>query len=378
MYPGHLRMKKHTMPPRRNALLCLLPGLGDAITASSIIRRLDSGGVAIDVLVMLRPVAEYAEALREVRNTYYAPMLTAPQHALGLLKELRDAKYDCCIVPFPATRWQYAFVARSVGAKRIVIHQYGGLSAAIVAARSTTFVRLRGGHRMAENERIADALDLPPDFAKGYLVPDVWRSVRIPGVLGIHPGSMLYKGNEARRWPFSQFIALIKLQAGRSLRRVRVFLGPNEVADAERFSLELAPYNVEILQLPLDQAARKLSECEVFVGNDAGFAHLASGLGVKTIALFGMTNPERAVPLGPAMALRPSPCPPCHDEGLRDFSCALGIQYRCLQEDLAVADVDRTVNSLFLNDGLDQVPVNSGPFTLYGKRWDANGVSTRS
>ena len=26
-------------------------------------------------------------------------------------------------------------------------------------------------------------------------------------------------------------------------------------------------------------------ECEVFVGNDAGFSHLASGLGVKTLAL---------------------------------------------------------------------------------------------
>ena len=64
-----------------------------------------------------------------------------------------------------------------------------------------------------------------------------------------------------------------------------------------------------------------------------------SGLGVKTLALYGMTSEVRGAPIGPAVALRPSLCPACHDEGLRGFDCVRRIEYRCILRDIELDDV---------------------------------------
>jgi len=40
-----------------------------------------------------------------------------------------------------------------------------------------------------------------------------------------------------------------------------------------------------------------------FIGNDSGIAHLAAGLGVRTFALFGPTNPSMYRPIGPVVTI---------------------------------------------------------------------------
>jgi ADP-heptose:LPS heptosyltransferase len=44
-----------------------------------------------------------------------------------------------------------------------------------------------------------------------------------------------------------------------------------------------------------------LSCADGFIGNDSGITHLAAALGVKTLAVFGPTNPNGYKPLGPAV-----------------------------------------------------------------------------
>ncbi len=355
----------------RRVLLCLLPGLGDALTASTIVRRLRAAGYEIDVLTMLRPVAEYAAALEGVRRVENLPLLSDVARSLWPLLQLRHRRYDLCILPFPATRWQYAAVARFIGAKRTVSHRYGGLSSLILSAPAVIQVDLAGGHRLWENDRLADACALPRGSDWSYEVPASWRRRPIEGILGVHPGTMVYKGNEARRWPFEAFVELIRLQLTKTGRRVRVFFGPSEADDERALREECQHDRLEIVSLPLDEAARMLSECEVFVGNDAGFSHLSAALGVKTLVLFGMTNPVRAAPAGPAVALRPSQCPPCHDEGLRGFPCALGIGYRCLNEDLPVSLVASEVERLFNVSPPSQCLAETSDYQLYGVRLPA-------
>jgi ADP-heptose:LPS heptosyltransferase len=42
-----------------------------------------------------------------------------------------------------------------------------------------------------------------------------------------------------------------------------------------------------------------LSCADAFLGNDSGITHLAAAMGVKTIAVFGPTNPAIYSPIGP-------------------------------------------------------------------------------
>jgi len=321
-------------------------------------------------MTMHEPVSEYARALGAVRDAIELPLRPRVTDVLQATREARRRAYDLCVVPFPATRWQYMTIARGVGAKRLLAHDYGGLVSAVARTARTQLVRLRGGHRIAENFRLARALELTPSQDDlTYWVPQSWRSDRIPGTLGVHPGSMAYKGNESKRWPYERFVALARAQADRG-RRVRFFLGPHELREAARAEQDFrGAEGISIIREPIAQAARRLAECEVFIGNDAGFSHLASGLGVKTLALFGMTSEVRGVPIGPGVGYRPSSCPACHDEGSRGFECVRRIEYRCILLDVEYDAVSAKVEELFGTAGVAQNVTLEGPFRLYGKAY---------
>jgi ADP-heptose:LPS heptosyltransferase len=356
--------------PSRSALVLLLPGLGDALAASPILRGLTGDAWTTDVMTWQAPVTEYVRALGIANEIIELPLRPSTMQMLAQFRRLHKRRYDCCILPFPATRWQYAFVARGAGAARLYVHEYGGASSIIARTTRGTLVPLRGGHRISENLRMARALGLRPcgeDLE--YWVPQTWRGEPVAGTLGIHPGSMAYKGNEAKRWPYERFVALARLQAKRG-RSVRFFLGPHEQNEALQAEEDFRGVEgIKIVREPLAVAARRLAECEVFVGNDAGFSHLASGLGVKTLALFGMTSEVRGVPVGPTIALRPSLCPACHDEGSHGFDCVRRLDYRCILRDVGFDDVSGQVDRLFEGAPVNQRLSVEGPFRLYGKAY---------
>jgi ADP-heptose:LPS heptosyltransferase len=352
------------------ALVLLLPGLGDALAAGPLLRGFRRDSWTLDALTMHPPVSEYLRALGVVREIVQLPLRPTASDAMRSVFALRPARYDACILPFPATRWQYTLIARAVGAKKLWMHEYGGAASVIARTTRNARVTLRGGHRLAENLRLARAIGLSPgedDIA--YWIPAAWRSARIPGTLGIHPGSMAWKGNEVKRWPYERFAELARYAAARG-RRVRFFLGPHEANEATRAEQDFRDSEgISIVREPLAQAARQLAECEVFVGNDAGFTHLASGLGVKTLALYGMTSEVRGAPIGPAVALRPSLCPACHDEGLRGFECVRKIDYRCIVRDIDYDAVRKQVDELFEAPTVEQHLALEGPYRLYGKAY---------
>jgi ADP-heptose:LPS heptosyltransferase len=352
------------------ALVLLLPGLGDALAAGPILRGMNRDGWTVDALTMHPPVSEYLRELGVVRTIVELPIRPSATDALRAIATLRPRRYDLSVLPFPATRWQYTLIARGVGARRLAMHEYGGAASAIARTSRNVRVPLRGGHRIAENLRLANSLHLrggEDDLV--YWMPAAWRAERIPGTLGIHPGSMAWKGNEAKRWPYERFAALARSQLARG-RSVRFFLGPHEVREAARAEQDFRDCDgIRIVSEPLGEAARRLAECEVFVGNDAGFSHLASGLGVKTLALYGMTSEVRGAPIGPAVALRPSLCPACHDEGSGGFECVRRIEYRCILRDIEVNAVRKQVEDLFETASVEQRLALEGPFRLYGKAY---------
>src|SRR5262249_33676450 len=61
--------------------------------------------------------------------------------------------------------------------------------------------------------------------------------------------------------------------------------------------------------LDIMTAAGVLAHTDLFVGQDSGITHLAGLMGVRTIALFGPTDPDRWAPRGGHVTiLQGSPC----------------------------------------------------------------------
>ena len=115
----------------------------------------------------------------------------------------------------------------------------------------------------------------------------------------IQPGS----GGRHKCWHLENFLSVARTLRDRGIE-VLFLLGPAEV---ERFeSMDKARLYVTakwMAHLPLSQVVDLLSCADVVIGNDSGVTHLAAGMGLRTFALFGPTDPALYKPIGPALTV---------------------------------------------------------------------------
>lgn len=168
------------------------------------------------------------------------------------------------------------------------------ISAAAVPSRAPAAAHYAGALRPLgiEPETLCPLLDAGPDPA---LTPEA-RTV------AIHPGS----GSAAKNWPAERWLDLM----ARLASPVLLVLGAAEervwgrLADTGFPNLPLAhrapdaPLRVA-RNLSLEELARELRGCRLFLGHDSGVSHLAAASGVPSILLFGPTDPAVWAPPAP-------------------------------------------------------------------------------
>lgn len=118
-------------------------------------------------------------------------------------------------------------------------------------------------------------------------------------LLVIQPGS----GSPHKCCHLDNFLAVAKELASENIKSI-FLLGPTE---SERFSdVEIKKINGAakcLTDLSLMEVLGVLSCAYAFLGNDSGITHLAAAMGVKTISVFGPTNPDAYKPIGPAVTV---------------------------------------------------------------------------
>lgn len=115
----------------------------------------------------------------------------------------------------------------------------------------------------------------------------------------IQPGS----GGLQKCWHIDNFLALAKELGSKGIE-VIFLLGP---AELERFS-DATINNINsvaryLVDLSLTRVLGLLSCTDGFVGNDSGITHLAGAVGVRTLAVFGPSDPAVYRPIGPAVTV---------------------------------------------------------------------------
>ena len=118
-------------------------------------------------------------------------------------------------------------------------------------------------------------------------------------VVVIQPGS----GGLDKCWHLDNFLTVARELDSKSIEVV-FLLGP---AELDRFS-DATVKNISsvakcLTDLSLTQVLGLLSCTDAFIGNDSGITHLAAGLGIKTVAVFGPTDPDMYRPIGPAVTV---------------------------------------------------------------------------
>jgi heptosyltransferase-2 len=174
--------------------------------------------------------------------------------------------------------------------------------------------------------------------------PKTKRNSSVP-VIGVSPGAA-YGG--AKRWLPERF-AEAAVQLARERNALVALFGSKE----EQIICELVRQRIEAAgvsctnyagQTSLAQFIELAAACDVFLTNDSGAMHIASALGVPTVAVFGATDDQATGPTGPrARVIRePVECSPCL---LRECP----IDHRCMTRVSASRVAEAALNLVVLD-----------------------------
>jgi heptosyltransferase III len=123
-------------------------------------------------------------------------------------------------------------------------------------------------------------------------------------IVVIQPGS----GGPYKCCHLDNFLVVAEELVSKNIQ-VIFLLGPAEVEQFSDTTPAVLLRKIEaagakcLTDLSLTQVLELLSCADAFLGNDSGITHLAAALGVRTIAVFGPTNPAIYSPIGPAVTV---------------------------------------------------------------------------
>ena len=229
-----------------------------------------------------------------------------------LAQELRRHRFDCAILMQNA--FEAAWIAWLAGIPNRIGYNRDGrgllLTRAVQVPKRGEIPRHERFYYLELLRRAGMIETLPPSDIT--ITP--LASVRDPKkrVIGISPGAAY---GTAKRWlpdRFAEAAATLAKERGAS---VALFGSRAEHALCEQIADMLDGHTVTNYagQTTLEQFIELAASCELFLTNDSGAMHIASALGVPTVAIFGATDDGATGPTGPhARVVREKvECSPC-------------------------------------------------------------------
>jgi len=299
--------------------------LGDACMAVPTVRAVKGGRPDAEITVLCdENLAEMWRAVRHVDHVLARPKRAGVAKVAGLIR--REGPFDAGIL-FPNSL-RSALEMKLAGIGRIV--GYRGHRRAWLVNQQVPERNASGPpeHHTRRYLRIAHAVgadktdpELQAPRAHQPSFQGTWR-------IGLCPGAA-YGG--AKRWPTDRYARVVESLHRRLEGNVHwtMFGAPNEAPLAEALgrACSVALENA-VGRTSLTDLMDRLEDLHVLVTNDTGTMHLAGLLGIKTVAIFGSTEPDLTAPLGPGHRVlrRHVACSPCFlRECPLDFRCMDGI-----------------------------------------------------
>lgn len=188
-------------------------------------------------------------------------------------------------------------------------------SARLIDGYHTADVPIRLGHA---NEAAAEGRQTFAD-----------RCIALPAI-GVSPGAAY---GSAKCWLPERFAESAATLAAERGGTVVLFGAPDDVDHCLAVAQCLEKYSVPVVnfagQTTLREFINLAAACSVFLTNDSGSMHVASALGVPTVAIFGATNPVTTGPAGPHNAIvnEKVQCSPCFKREcpLEGHPCMTGV-----------------------------------------------------
>ena len=187
--------------------------------------------------------------------------------------------------------------------------------------QANRYLRVARGLGANVHDNWRDALSRVPHTSDGTeFVPPANAHVK----MALSPGA---EYGSAKRWLPERFAEVAAAVSSKSSVQWILFGTPKDITVGETIARALGDSCVNrIGQTTLEQLIDELRKCCLLLTNDTGTMHLASLLGVPTVAIFGSTDPRLTGPLGDRHIIvrHQVECSPC-------FLRKCPIDFRCMK-----------------------------------------------
>lgn len=310
----------------KRILVIALSGIGDTLIATSLIRQLRSlhPAARLEALVLWPGAASLLAGNPHLDAVHQHPFHTAPLlDSLQFLHRLRSPRFDFSINTHTQGRREYRIIARLIGARERLSHEYENQSWLDRLLVTRSLPQDYTVHGAVNNQRLLGLLGdlpvLPPpayDLTLSPIEKD-WAAhqARSFGVthgnaLGLHVGSGGTKNLALRRWPLEHYLQLAQRLLAASPRLHLVFFGgPDELDAHARLRAQLGSDRIHFPATPsVRHAAALLGHVGGFLSVDTLFMHLAAAVRVprQWVIETPTVNPP-ILPLRPDWTLIPNP-----------------------------------------------------------------------
>jgi heptosyltransferase II len=285
--------------------------LGDAVMSAPAIQRLKRGRPDLRLTVLTR--SKLADFWRLVPEVDELITIDPGDSVFRIAAKIRG-RFEVAIL-FPnsvrsALETWLAGIPRRVGYARPWRNFF--LNQFIPEPSFPAPLRHQSGHYLRIMDRIGANLD--------EALPDLDLRTGEPGLIGVCPGA---EYGPAKRW--TEFSLVAEQLSERYGLHWLIFGTANEKRFAADIVERLKTNATDLSgRTSLLELATQLRRCQLLLTNDTGTMHLASSLGVPTVAIFGSTEPQLTGPTGEGHVVirHHVECSPCFlRECPLDFRC---------------------------------------------------------
>ena len=303
------------LSPRPRILVLALSGIGDTLIATPFIHELRANfpDAKIEALVLWPGAKSLLEDNPHLDAVHQHNFIKASKFAsLRFVRGLRRRGYDLSINTHTQGRRGYRVIARLIGARVRLSHEYENQSGIDRWLVTHSLPQDYTAHSAVNNNRLLSLIGrapmLPSPAYELFLRPEeeTWaanflgkHSLTGKKFLGLHVGSGGTKNLALRRWPLENYLELVKqLHAEQPDLPVLFFGGPDERAAHSEAWERLRGGPIFFPESPsVRHAAALLSHARTFLSVDTLFMHLAAA--VKVPHQFVIETPTVNPPILP-------------------------------------------------------------------------------
>lgn len=283
-------------PASPRILVISLAGIGDTLIATPFIHELRANfpKATIDAFVLWAGSRDILEGNPHLNSVCQKNLIKdGALKSFPFLKQLRQRRYDISINVHTLGRIHYRAVARFIGAKLRLSHEYEGHGILDRLLVNRTIPQDYTIHSVENNNRLLALLNkqpvLPAHDFEVFIKPEefAWADEFIAAhqlaqrrILGLHIGSGGTKNLKLKRWPFNHWRELVRLlNLHHPELTILLFGGPEEEKEHREILAKAASSSVFAPPTKsLRQAAALMKHCHAFASVDTALMHLAAAM----------------------------------------------------------------------------------------------------